>query len=197
MQRLALLFAAACALTVPVQAVAQSADAEAATTPSPQKLQVAREIITLGYPEAEREALFFGAMDQMVIQMREATLPALPTDEPEIIALLDEWVADFTGDSKVLLASHIPNLMENMAVAYANIFTQEELDDVLAFVSTPSGQRFFLLSPAVISEPNFAAANQAYMNEVMANLEVAKTDFQKKLFDYLASRVPAEPIDES
>lgn len=180
--------AAAFALCTPVPgAIAQ--DAAAPTQPSePVKLALAREIIAAGFPEEKREGLFFASMDQMMIQTREATLRTYALEDDGAIAVLDEWIGDYVADSKEVLRSHIPALMEGMAASYANMFTRDELDDILAFVATPSGQRFFELSPAILAEPNFAAANQAYMNEVQQGMPAAMQDLVSRLQKYLSEQ---------
>jgi hypothetical protein len=158
------------------------------TAPSEANLAVAREIIDLGFPVETREDMFFASMDQIVIQMREATLDAYGIDDQGAIAILDEWTADYIAESKEVLRSHIPSLMEGMAASYAVIFTREELNDIRAFVATPSGQRFFRMSPAIIGETNFAAANQAYLNDVQAGQPIAMQDLLGRLQRYEAEK---------
>ena len=136
--------------------------------------------------------MFFATVDQMTMQMRESVLANIEEQDPGAIAILDEWLAEYIADGKTILRSHIPNLMNAWALSYAAIFTKEELEDILAFVSTPSGQKFFERSAAVMAEPNFAAANQAYMNEVNANLPEAQADLTERLMQYFRNK-GAEP----
>lgn len=177
---------------VPSIAVAQEEQAPSVEAPSDVELALAKQIIDLGFPEDTRETLFFGAMDQMMIQTREATLKAYQLEDEGAIAVLDQWTVDYMEENKEVLRSHIPSLMQGMVASYAVIFTRKELEDILAFVSTPSGQRFFELSPAVMAEPNFALANQAYMNEIQANLPEAMEDLFGRLQEYLIERQEAE-----
>ena len=132
--------------------------------------------------------MFFAAMDQMVQQIQKATEKALPVDDPGARAIVDNWTARYIAGSKSVLRKHIPSLMDGIAASYAAMFTADELRDILAFVSTPSGQRFFELSPALMAEPNFAQANQAYMNEVMAKLPAAQAELVQELKDYFAAK---------
>ncbi len=168
-----------------------------APPPSPVDLALARQIVDLGYPEAEREVIFFGTMDQTVAQMRLAIAPTLPQDDPGAVAILDEWIGEYIEDSKVLLGKHIPSIMDGMVAAYANMFTTEELTDILAFVQTPSGQRYFELSPALIAEPSFAEANQRYMDESMSLLEPARDDLMARLIEYMSTREDKKTPDET
>ena len=152
----------------------------------PAALKLATQIVDLGYPEDTREELFFSTMDQTVAQMRSAITPQLPRNDPGAIAILDEWIAEYTEESKLVLRKHIPSIMAGMTQAYATIFTIEELEDILAFVQTPSGKRYFELSPAVLGEKAFADANQRYMDESMAMLGPAQAELMSRLRQHMA-----------
>lgn len=162
-----------------------------------ERLELARQIVDLGFPEETREDIFFGTMDQMLAQTREATLRAYDLTDEGAIAVLDQWIADYANETKVILRSHIPSLIEATAKSYSVVFTRQELEDILAFVSTPSGQRFFEMSSVVFAEPNFAAANQAYMNESQALLPSALQDLIERLQSHFAERLAGEKQTES
>lgn len=166
----------------------ETAAADADPALDPEAFSIANQIVTLGYPEENREALFFGTMDQTVTQMRGAIAPSLPRNDPEAIAILDKWIAEYTQESKLLLRKHIPAIMTGMTQAYATIFTLEELNDILAFVSTPSGQRYFELSPAVMGAKGFADANQRYLDESMEMLTPAQNKLQARLQEHFADK---------
>ncbi|MEE4289629.1 MAG: DUF2059 domain-containing protein [Erythrobacter sp.] len=164
---------------------------------TPAELALAQEIVALGYPEGEREALFFATMDQTVDQMRKAIAPSLPADDPGAIAVLDEWIAEYTARSKEVLRKHIPDIMGGMAQAYATIFSHDELEDILAFVRTKSGQRYFELSPAISADRAFSTANQRYLDESMAMLGPAQADLKDRLRDYMAQKEAREAPPET
>lgn len=185
--------------TIPLSAMAQSDPvledqiATADRSIDPTALSLASKIVDLGYPEDTREALFFATMDQTVEQMRSAIRPTLPFDDPVAISILNEWIVEYTAESKAVLRKHIPAIMTGMTEAYATIFTVEELTDILAFVETPSGQRYFELSPAVIGSKSFADANQKYMDESMAMLGPA----QRELFDRIRTHMEGRDAEET
>ncbi|MEL6876720.1 MAG: DUF2059 domain-containing protein [Pseudomonadota bacterium] len=164
---------------------------------SPVAISLASQIVDRGYPEERREALFFATMDQTVEQMRIAIRPNLPQDDPGAIAILDEWIIEYIGESKQVLRKHIPSIMAGMTQAYANLFTVDELTDILAFVDTRSGQKFFELSPAILGEPSFAQANQRYMDESMAMLGPAQEVLMGRLQEYLVDKANEEPADQT
>jgi hypothetical protein len=176
--------------SLPTLALAQETPAEEQSTSAidKQKLELATQIVDLAFPEETREEVFFATVDQMTAQMREATLQAHGLEDDLLLPILDDWIAEYLVGSKVILRSHIPSLIDGMAKAYANMFSAKELADILAFVSTPSGQKFFELSSALIAEPNFANANQNYMNDVQAQLPAAIEDLQSRLFEALRAR---------
>ena len=176
--------------SLPTLGYAQEAPAEEQTVSAidKEKLELATQIVDLAFPEETREEVFFATVDQMTAQMREATLQAHGLEDDLLLPILDDWIAEYLVGSKVILRSHIPSLIDGMAKAYANMFSAKELADILAFVSTPSGQKFFELSSALIAEPNFANANQNYMNDVQAQLPAAIEDLQSRLFEALRAR---------
>ena len=131
-------------------------------------------------------------MDQMTVQLRQAMAGQMPAN-PGAETILDRWLADWMVESKAIMRQHIPALMDGLAQGYANIFTAQELSDILAFVSTPSGQRYIVGATAVIADPAFANANQAYMNEVLARLPAAQEDLRIELEAYFAQQQQQPP----
>ena len=161
------------ALGAPLTAKAQEADskprpASSSTEIAPAALILAKEIVAIGYPEEDRETLFIGTKDQAVDQMRAAIGHSLPSDDPGAVAILDDWILENTEASKTVLRKHIPDIMAGMEEAYATIFTVEELRDILTFVRTPSGQRYFELSPAITGSKRFAEAHRDLMERIDA-----------------------------
>jgi len=172
------------------------APSRAATNSQPAAMLLAKQIVALGYPEEERERLFFTTMDQSVEQMRSAIAPSLPSDDPGAVAILDSWIAEYTEASKGVLRKHIPDIMAGMEEAYATIFTVGELRDILEFVRTPSGQRYFELSPAISGAKSFADANQRYLDESIALLGPARSDLRSRLDEYMEEkRTGTAPAD--
>lgn len=176
---------ALCSIAIPGTASAQQATADTVTA---SKLALSRQIVAIAFPQEQREDLFFASVDQMTKQMRQSVLAAFDVDDAGLIAILDSWLADYTADSKGILSAHIPAIIGGVELAYSNMFTEQELVDILAFVSTPSGRQFIQRSPAVMAEPNFAAANQAYMDEVMAGLPAAQGKLRDRIVEYLSSK---------
>ncbi|MBV7259902.1 DUF2059 domain-containing protein [Erythrobacter crassostreae] len=151
-------------------------------------LDLAGQIVTIGYPKETREALFFGSMDQTIIQLRQALGDFMPEDDPEAVKIFDEWIVKYTEESKVILRKHIPSIMDGMTAAYADLFSEEELRDILAFVQTPSGKQFFDRMPDVVGSASFADANQAYLDESMASVIPAQRELLNQLREHQESK---------
>ncbi|KPP93240.1 DUF2059 domain-containing protein [Erythrobacter sp. HL-111] len=185
-------FAFASAAFAPAGLAAEETAAQAAVSDI-RALEVAREIIAIGMPEETRETVFAATMDQMMVQMREAQKQSgMIGEDPAIEAIVEANLAEFREDAMGALRARLPELMEGWALAYASIFSHEDLVAIREFVRTPAGQRFFQLSPAVTAEPNFAAANQLYMNDVMAMLPQLQRNLEADLTEYLEAQA-AEP----
>ncbi|MDY7099144.1 MAG: DUF2059 domain-containing protein [Pseudomonadota bacterium] len=171
---------------IPEAKAAEPGPVASAATPeiSAAALALATQIVDAGYPEESREELFFATMDQTVTQMRQAIAPSLPDDDAGAIKILDDWIAEYTSESKTVLRKHIPAIMDGMVEAYATIFTAQELKDILAFVRTPSGQKYFELSPAISGSKSFADANQRYLDESVALIRPAQEQLKSRLDAY-------------
>lgn len=188
--RPATLALAAFAALAPATIAAQTAAAAPeAAIPDARSVQIAREIIAIGMPEEDRETVFAATMDQMLVQMREAQRQSgAASEDPQIEAIIDDNLAQFREEAMGVLRVHLPELMDGWALAYANIFTYEDLVAIREFVRTPAGQRFFQLSPAIAAEPNFAAANQLYMNDVMAMLPRLQERLREDIVEYFETQ---------
>lgn len=183
------------ALASPFTAAAQDNAQATQSKLDPAAITIAQEILALGIPEQTREAVFFATMDQMMAQMKDAALQARGLEDPEVIAIMDKHLAQFRLDAQAVLRSHLPAIMDGWAKAYANMFTLQELADIRTFVRTPSGQRYFQLGPAVMAEPHFAQANQAYMNEVMQLTPSMQEALKADLLEYLANEQGARSTE--
>ncbi|QYJ05978.1 DUF2059 domain-containing protein [Qipengyuania flava] len=176
---------------IPHQAYAQDAGADAIAQ---EKRAIARQIVERGYPVDRREALFFGTMDETMLQMRESMKGQLPEDEGAQ-QILDNWLDEWAGEAKGVLSTHIPNLMEAQAEGYALLFDLAELREINAFVGTPAGQKFVELTPAIMATPAFKQANQAYMEEVLSALPGAQARLKERLLEYFSNQVESEPLE--
>lgn len=176
---------------VPYQAYAQDVGADAITQ---EKRAIARQIVERGFPVNRREALFFGTMDETMLQMRESMKGQLPEDEGAQ-QILDTWLDEWAGEAKGVLSAHIPNLMEAQAEGYALLFDLAELREINAFVGTPTGQKFVELTPAIMATPAFKQANQAYMEEVLSALPEAQARLKERLLEYFSNRAESEPSE--
>ena len=165
---------AALALT-PAQALADEA----------RETALATQIVELGYPEDQRVAMFGGAIDAMSSQMLAAMPENMP---PAVLAIVKDEQASFNASAKQVLESHIPDLMSALAVAYRDEFSEAELEELLVFMKSPVGRGFFVRSTKLIENPRFAAANQAYMQEIVGMMP----DMQARL----KSRIEAAMADE-
>ncbi|WP_271077924.1 hypothetical protein [Aurantiacibacter sp. MUD61] len=158
---------AAAAFTVALPSAAQSQEAPSAASETIE-MQLAHQILDTAYPEDVREPMFMAVSEQMEQQVMASVMQQVGDAPAGARAVIREWQASITSEQREILRRHVPSLMQAWAVSYASIFSEEELRDILAFVQTDSGASFMLRTNDVISDPAFATANQAYINETMA-----------------------------
>ena len=198
----AILIAAGLGLATPaVAAPAPAAPATASPAPvdpapvDPAALATAREIIRIGFPEDRRAAMFGNATDALSTQMR-ATMMRDLDNNPGAKAIVDRHLDAYLAKGKLVLAAHIPALMDAFAVAYAHEFSRAELADLLAFVRTPTGVHFLTRSASLLSDPAVAAANSAYLRELQPLIGRMRDEMLAELVPYLAAH-PSAPAHGS
>ena len=159
-----------------------SADAPAS------EVALGKEIIDLGMPEERRMDIFMRAMDDMMAQMQQATEASAGPADPEVKKITQKYIDGFKKDAQGVLETHLPNMMDAMATAYAETFTEKELKDIRDFVSTPSGQKFVEYSPRIMSSPTYAEANQKYMMDIMQLAGPMRQGLAEDLHRYMQSK---------
>jgi len=187
---------ALCAALIAALAVPYSASAAPGEVSSfskgvnPAALTLAREIIALGYPVEARATMFSGALDAVMGQMREARDSGFG-DDPAIKEIVDRHIRASETEMKALVQQHLPGLLDAIAIAYAREFSLKELQELRAFVGTPTGQRFFARSAALMQDPAVAAANQALMRDAFVQVQPMRKALEEELLDYFSKNPEA------
>jgi len=173
-------------------ATAQTASAPVTTDAlaiDPAKLVIARDIVAIAFPADKREAIFGNAIDAMLDQMR-ATMFSSMKNDPGAEKIVNGKVDGFVAGSKVILRSHIPSMLDALAEAYTREFNEAELTEMHAFAKTDTGRHFFQRSSAVMSDPSFKAANEAYMRDLMPSIEKMRTELVEELTRHFMENPP-------
>jgi hypothetical protein len=79
-----------------------------------------------------------------------------------------------------------------LAKAYTREFSEAELSDMRAFARTDTGRHFFQRSSAVMSDPSFKAANEAYMRDLMPSVTRMQTELVDELSNYFRENPPKD-----
>lgn len=188
--------AGALALAALLHSPAASAQADpvsavAASDVDPVRLAIASEIVTIAFPEDKREAIFGSAMDATLEQMRATMFSSLKND-PAAEKIVNRKVDSFVAGSKVILRDHMQDLLDALAKAYTREFSEAELSDMRAFARTDTGRHFFQRSSAVMSDPSFKAANEAYMRDLMPSVTRMQTELVDELSNYFRENPPKD-----
>ena len=187
--RLFAAFAIAFAAIASGPCLAQDAAGAAPAQLDPESLTIANEIIDLSFPRDQRHAMLLRVVDTMMAQVRAATTEAAGgAADAGIEPILERYVARARGQTERAIADHSAGLFAAYGRAYARQFTRDELAQIRAFVSTPAGQRYVQRSSELLSDPDVAQANTAYMRSVFSTLEPLQAELRRELRDYLARR---------
>lgn len=157
------------------------------------ELALARSIVEHGYPPETRTATFGAAMDQMVAQLNQSVSPDLRSD-PKVMELVARFQKRVLDRGKSVLGEHMAQIMDGMAQGYVQEFSLAELEALDAFISSPEGRGFFSRSMRVVSDPVYARATQAFINDYMATVPAMQREFIDELTHLLMERDRAEPV---
>lgn len=151
-----------------------------------EKLALAKSILEMAYPGDSHIALFQETADQMEAQMTQG-LDGVMTDEGAL-EIVKQWQEEASVETDAVLLRSIPSLVEAWAISFAATYSKQELEDISAFVATPSGQAFMTKQTQIIAHPAFAEANQAFIEETLGVVTNRMPALIERLQAYEASK---------
>jgi len=153
-----IILAAALMASVPALASAQTAPAAA---PSAVALAKARELMTAMHTEdltrrtvdAQMKAMTGGLANQL---LASGQVPPAMAQDPEFRAIMQRYLDVVTAKVTGTINTSMPQIMEIMTRVYATNFTPAEMDDMLVFYRSKSGQSVLSKLPEVTSQAALA-----------------------------------------
>ena len=180
--------AAASTQVLAAQASTQTPPSSRRAEVDPVSLELAHQILDIGYPPAQRPQLFASVMKSLTDQARANMAQLGLADDKDFQAVLDRTTQRMWDQMNATTTASLPDIFESMAHAYARIFSRDDLTAMLAFARTPAGQHFFQRSPGILNDPDVQAANQRVMNKIMAKLPEIVRQNRQDIEDYLAKK---------
>jgi hypothetical protein len=165
-----------------------AAAAQAAPLPAPDeaKLALSRQIIAVIMPTDQR-ATIIKRMETALLASMGNTFRLPPgVDDPGLSQILQDYLKSVPTLLEPVMAQHMPGYFEAMARAYARNFTQEELEQVLAFAHTPAGAKYLSRAPALMQDPDVSAAIGEVMRAAQQTSAGSVSGLQAKIRAYLA-----------
>ncbi|KEO91334.1 hypothetical protein EH31_01330 [Erythrobacter longus] len=154
-------------------------------TPPADELAEAMAIMEVVFPPDTREQAMIDTATTMGNQMAGSFMTGPIFEEPGIKAIMDDFLASLPEVMRPMIVKHLPSMIKSTAIAYTREFTLSELQDIRAFATTPSGQRYFSSAQGLLADPAVAAANEAFFSDVNAAQQVEVEKIQAKVVDYL------------
>lgn len=154
-------------------------------TPPADELEEAMAIMQVIFPPETREQDMLETSVTMGNQVAASMMTGPIFEEPGVRAIMDEFVDALPEIMAPLISKHLPAMIKSTAIAYTREFTLEELQDIRAFASTPTGARYFSSTQRVLSDPAVAESNQVFFGEVNEAQQVQLKALQRKIVDYL------------
>lgn len=111
------------------------------------------------------------AIQQIKANAMQSIQQEVPTSTPEEMKRFNDLIDGVTQDT--LGSLHIDEMIEVIVPVYQRHFTDADLDAVLAFYSSPTGQKFLNETPQILQETMAAMGplQQKMMQEMMQKMQ--------------------------
>ena len=149
------------------------------------ELSEAMAIMDVMFPAKSREQDMLDTAMTMGNQLAASMMSGPIFEEPGIRAIMDEFIGKMPDIMRPAIAKHLPNMIKSTAIAYTREFTLEELQDLRAFATTPSGERYFSTVQKLLADPAVAQSNQAFFSEINAVQQGELEKLQGNVVAYL------------
>lgn len=165
---------------------AETAPPTAVEAPAPDRVAAAEKLMEVMMPASQREAmmgqLVSAAMTNVIAGFEQRFGAEGQLKDPEVRAVFDRFIARQQQLTLEQISGQLPGLFDAMARAYARRFTVEQLGEIEAFFSTPTGQAYTVQSMNVMADPDIAAWQSqsiaASLDRLPAELERLRKDLE-------------------
>jgi len=173
-------------VSMPAAAAAQAQPAAAAQPDDPAKLAEARAIVNVIFPPQDRQQMIRGLLNQFNSQFAGA-LPSTfeSLHDAGLNAIMDKFRASVPDAVAPVAEKHLPQIIDAMASAYTHEFSLAELKDIHAFAQTLAGAHYLSKSTQLMGDPAIAAANKAYIADVVTVAKSKQAELKSEVLDYL------------
>jgi hypothetical protein len=178
-----IVLAAALAVSAPTAVIAQATAPVA--SPSAAALAKARELMTTMHVEdltrraleAQMKALTGGLANQL---LQSGQFPPALAQDPEFRAIFQRYLDAVSAKVQISMTASMPQVVEIMTRVYAANFTPAEIDNMLAFYRTKTGQTVLAKLPDVTAQ-SVAATRDLTMGPAMKAAQEAAPQFMTEL----------------
>lgn len=170
----------------PAAAVARTARLD------PASLALAHQIVTIAFPPEKRSQMYASIMDSIVAQTRKNVQSQIATGDKEFDALLDRSMQRMYEQMQQVMNASIPDYFDAFERAYARDFSNDDLQGILTFAKTTSGQHFFERTPLLLKDPDVQAATQRMQAQLFAKMPEIQRQAMKDIQDYVARKAKQE-----
>ena len=158
------LTAATFSLLLAFSAIAQNAPID------PQRLAQARELLELSGGARN----FDTVMPSMMQQMTQILTAQKPENRAQIEQVMQSMMTKFTDRKQ--------ELIDQIAVIYAERFTSDDIAGLIAFYKSPTGRKFTATQPEILKDS--MAAGQSWGRKIGAEIESsARQELKKRGID--------------
>ena len=190
--KFALLLGAWIVVAAPAGAAAQVPPTAKSAAPDPASLALAHQVVTIAYPPEKRSQMYASIMDSIIAQTRKNVQGKVATGDKDFDAIVDRAMQRMYDQMKVTINAAIPDYFAAFERAYARDFSRDDLQAILAFAKTESGQHFFERSTQILKDPDVQAETQRMQAQLLAKMPDIQRQVMKDVQDYVAKRAAQE-----
>lgn len=141
--------------------------------PSAAQLAAARRFIDAAIPPAERAHFFDEIVDATIVPLMGRMLQTTQIRTAlQAHPALRPILGQFAGHQRELaladMHAHLPQLIEAQVIAYARLFSVDELDRLAGFFAQPLGRKYLQQTLLLSTQPELAAWQQGMIARVQA-----------------------------
>lgn len=174
---------------VAVPATAHAGGTVPVEEPAASRVASARELIAILLPAEQRDAMMEQMISAMLANvaagMKQRPEVGAAFEDPRISAVFDRFLTRIQVDATNQLKSGMPDLTEAMARAYARRFSEDQLGEMKAFFSTPTGQAYIRASTGIMSDPDVAAWSRQSMAKSFDRMPQQLDQLKREIEDVL------------
>lgn len=171
-----------------------AAQSDSTTSEFEVETALAQQIVAESVSAVEFEELVFSSIAQEMVQRRAAMTNPTIEANPPLSKILDDWIDERMSNARTIFRAHYPAIRLAQEEFFVDTYTTDELREILAFVSTPTGKKYVRSHAEVRSNPAVKAAIADFAVKIAQSDSPSVDELSERLADYIYSAEEGELV---